>query len=215
MSRPVMRIMIVDDHELIRRGVRNLIETKPCFEVVGEAGDGFEAVEVAARTRPDIAIVDYSLPQRNGLALSEILKKMHPKIEILLFTLCDREELVADLLHAGVRGFVLKSEAEHHLLDALDSLAVRRPYLSSAVSETLIRQALDNKPSSHGSSLTAREREIIQLIAEGRINKQIAYSLDISIKTVESHRASAMRKLSLGTTADLVRYAIRNQIVQA
>ena len=196
--------------------MRALSATQPYFQVVGEAADGFEAVEIATRVQPDVAIVDYSLPLRNGLALSQTLKQLLPKLEVVLFTMHDREELITDLLRAGVRGFVLKSEAEQHLLDALDMVSLHRPYFSQSVSETLISQVLDHKPAaSPGSCLTRREREVVQLVAEGRVNKQVAYSLDISIKTVETHRASVMRKLNLGTTADLVRYAIRNQIVEA
>jgi DNA-binding NarL/FixJ family response regulator len=142
------------------------------------------------------------------------LKRHLPKLEVVLFTMHDQEELVADLLRAGVRGFVLKSEAEQHLLDAIDAVSLHRTYLSRTVSETLISQAIDHNPLGK-SSLTRREREVVQLVAEGGVNKQVAYSLDISIKTVETHRAAAMRKLNLGTTADLVRYAIRNRIVQA
>ena len=214
MTRPIVKIMIVDDHDSIRRGVRSLIESKPYFQVVGEAGDGFEAVQVAIETKPDVAVLDYCLPQRNGLALSQALKQLMPQIEVVLFTMHDREELVADLLSVGVRGFVLKSEAEQNLLDAIDAVSLHRSYFSQTVSETLISQVIDHKPAGK-SSLTRREQEVVQLVAEGSVNKQVAFSLDISIKTVETHRASAMRKLNLGTTADLVRYAIRNQIVQA
>jgi DNA-binding NarL/FixJ family response regulator len=214
MTRPIVKIMIVDDHGSIRRGVRSLIESKVYFQVVGEASDGFEAVEVAIQTKPDVAVLDYSLPRRNGLALSQALKRLLPKLEVVLFTMHDQEELVADLLRAGVRGFVLKSEAEQHLLDAIDAVSLHRSYFSQTVSETLITRAI-NHNSLGKSSLTRRESEVVQLVAEGSVNKQVAYSLDISIKTVETHRAAAMRKLNLGTTADLVRYAIRNQIVQA
>ena len=212
MTRPIVKIMIVDDHGSIRRGVRGLIGSKDFFQVVGEASDGFEAVEVAMQTKPDVAVLDYCLPRRNGLALSQALKRHLPKLEVVLFTMHDQEELVADLLRAGVRGFVLKSEAEQHLLDAIDAVSLHRTYLSRTVSETLMSQAFDDNPLGR-SSLTRREREVVQLVAEGTVNKKVAYLLDISIKTVETHRAAAMRKLKLGTTADLVRYAIRNQIV--
>jgi DNA-binding NarL/FixJ family response regulator len=214
MSRPIVRIMIVDDHISIRRGVRSLIESRPCFQVVGEAEDGFQAVEVAAQTKPDVAILDYCLPKRNGLALSQALKLLLPRLEVVLFTMHDREELVADLLRAGIRGFVLKSEPGEHLLDAIDSVSLHRSYFSQTVSETLINHVIDRKPDA-GTCLTRREREVVQLVAEGSVNKQVAHSLDISVKTVETHRAAAMRKLNLGTTADLVRFAIRNQIVAA
>ena len=127
----------------------------------------------------------------------------------------DREEIVMEILRAGVRGFVLKSDTERHLIAALDALSIRRPYFSSAISDTLLEQFLESKPHPSASSLTHREREVVQQVAEGRINKEIAARLNISVKTVETHRASAMRKLKLKTTAALVRYAIRNLLVQA
>ncbi len=165
--------------------------------------------------RPDIAIVDYSLPAMNGVDLSIALRQAFPRLEILLYTMHDREEIIIQVLRAGVRGFVLKSDAERHLISALDALSVHRPYFSGVVSETLLEKFLGSKVPTNGSSLTKREREVVQQIAEGRINREIADILHISIKTVETHRASAMHKLKLRTTADLVRYAIRNNIVEA
>ena len=214
MTSPVRRIIIVDDHDAVRRGIRQLLETKPYYRVVGEATNGREGLELAREAQPDIAIVDYSIPELNGLDLSHALKREFPRIEILLYTMHDREEIVIEVLRAGVRGFVLKSDAEKHLIAALDALSLRRPYFSAAISDTLLEQFLDSKPHPLASSLTHREREVVQQVAEGRINKEVAARLDISIKTVETHRASAMRKLKLRTTADLVRYAIRNQLVQ-
>jgi DNA-binding NarL/FixJ family response regulator len=214
MTSPVRRIIIVDDHDAVRRGIRQLLETKPYYRVVGEATNGREGLELAREAQPDIAIVDYSIPELNGLDLSHALKRELPRIEILLYTMHDREEIVIEVLRAGVRGFVLKSDAEKHLIAALDALSLRRPYFSAAISDTLLEQFLDSKPHPLASSLTHREREVVQQVAEGRINKEVAARLEISIKTVETHRASAMRKLKLRTTADLVRYAIRNQLVQ-
>lgn len=215
MTRAVKSVMIVDDHDAVRRGVRSVVETAACYQIVGEASNGRQALDLAKDKQPDIAIIDYSLPELNGLDLAHGMKKVAPRTEILLFTMHDREELIMDVLRAGVRGFVLKSDAEKHLLAALDALSLRRPYFSGAVSETLLDRFLGAKPEPTASSLTHREREVVQLIAEGRINKEIAHKLDISIKTVETHRASAMHKLKLRTTADLVRYAVRNGIVQA
>lgn len=215
MSSPIRRVMIVDDHDAVRRGVRQLIETKPYYQVVGEAADGRSALEMARETSPDISILDYSLPELNGLDLAHLLKREFPRMEILLYTMHDREEIIIDVLRAGVRAFVLKSDTERHLIAALDALSIHRPYFSGAISETLLERFLESKPQSGSSSLTHREREVVQQIAEGRINKEIAEVLSISIKTVETHRASAMHKLKLRTTADLVRYAIRNNIIQA
>lgn len=209
------RILLVDDHNAVRRGVRQLIETKPYYQVVGEAGDGRSAIDIAKETKPDIAILDYSIPQLNGLDLAHALKRAFPRIEILLYTMHDREEIIMDVLRAGVRGFILKSDAEHHLLAALEALSINRPYFSPAVSEVLLEKCLKSRPHLEAGALTHREREVVQQISEGKINKQIAELLHISVKTVETHRASAMQKLNLRTTADLVRYAIRNYIIQA
>ena len=214
MTSPIKRILIIDDHDSVRRGVRTLVETRPYYQVVGEAANGRDAMDLVKQTSADIVILDYSLPELNGLDLSHQLKRAHPRLEILIYTMHDREEIIAQVLHAGVRGFVLKSDTETHLLAALDALSLHRPYFSGAVSETLLDRFLESRPQLSPSSLTHREREIVQLIAEGRINKEIAQLLNISVKTVETHRASAMHKLKLRTTADLVRYAIRNTIIQ-
>jgi DNA-binding NarL/FixJ family response regulator len=214
MSSPIRRVMIVDDHDAVRRGVRQLVETRPYYQVVGEAADGRAAIELARETSPDIVILDYSLPELNGLDLAHMLKREFPRLEILLYTMHDREEIIVDVLRAGVRALVLKSDTERHLISALDALSIHRPYFSGAISETLLDRFLETKPQSGASSLTHREREVVQQIAEGRINKEVAEVLSISIKTVETHRASAMHKLKLRTTADLVRYAIRNNIIQ-
>jgi len=214
MTSPIRRIIIVDDHDAVRRGVRQLLETKPYYQVVGEASDGRSALELARQTRPDIAILDYSVPELNGFDLSHALKREFPRIEILIYTMHDREEIIMDVLRAGVRGFVLKSDTEKHLIAALDALSIHRSYFSGAISDALLNQFLESKPASLAGSLTHREREVVQQVAEGRINKEIAQRLNISVKTVETHRASAMRKLKLRTTADLVRYAVRNQLIQ-
>ena len=138
MTSPIRRIIIVDDHDAIRRGVRQLLETKPYYQVVGEAADGRSGLDLARETRPDIAILDYSIPELNGLDLSHALKREFPRIEILLYTMHDREEIIMDVLRAGVRGFVLKSDAEKHLIAALDALSIHRSYFSGAISDTLL-----------------------------------------------------------------------------
>lgn len=214
MSSPNRRILIADDHDVVRRGVRTLLETRSNVHIVGEAADGRAALELACTTRPDIAVIDYSLPELNGLDLTLALKRELPRIEILLYTMHDREDLILDVLRAGARGFVLKSDTEKHLLAALDALSIHRPYFSGVISETLLERFLDSSPNNQ-ATLTHREREVVQLIAEGKINKEIGHMLNISVKTVETHRASSMHKLKLRTTAELVRYAVRNNIVQA
>lgn len=214
MAGPVKRILIVDDHDALRRGIRALVETRSNFAVVAEAASGHAAMKAALKTNPDIAIIDYSLPGLNGLDLTLALKRELPRMEILIYTMHARDEIITGILKAGARGYVMKSDSEDHLLAALDALAVRRPYFSGAISEALLEQFLQTNRHLTVGVLTHREREVVQLIAEGNINKQIANALDISVKTVETHRASAMHKLKLRTTADLVRYAIRNSLIE-
>jgi DNA-binding NarL/FixJ family response regulator len=216
MPSPIRRILIADDHQAIRQGVRSLLEAQPDWQIVAEAADGHEALRLARDTQPNIAVLDYSLPLMNGLELTRALKKDLPRTEILIYTMHEREELVAELLRAGARGYVLKSDPGKHLVAAVEALAARKPYFSSAISETLLDHFVENNRVHPGAStLTSREREIVQLIAEGKINKEIAHLLDISIKTVETHRATSMHKLKLRTSAELVRYAVRNQLVEA
>lgn len=209
------RILIADDHQAMRQGVRSFLESHPNYQVVAEASEGREALRLARETTPDIAILDYSLPQMNGLALTRAIKHELPRTEILIYTMHDRESLLVDVLRAGARGYVLKSDTGTHLVAAVQALALRRPYFSGAISETLLEHFVDSDHDTGRSVvLTPREREIVQLIAEGKINKQIAHMLDISVKTVETHRAAAMHKLKLRTTAELVLYAVRNHIVE-
>jgi DNA-binding NarL/FixJ family response regulator len=215
MTTPIRRVLIADDHDIIRRGLRMLLETRANLEIVGEASTGREAIEVAREANPDIAIIDYSLPELNGRDLTLELKRELPRLQILVYTMHDREDMIMEVLQAGARGFVLKSETEKHLLAAVDALSINRPYFSGTVSETLLQQYLRSQPQGEFSTLTLREREVVQLIAEGKINKQVAAILNISVKTVETHRATAMQKLKLRTTAELVRYAVRNHIVEA
>ena len=214
MKAPSRAVLLADDHNVVRRGVRTLLEARPALNIVAEASKGREALELARENRPDIAIIDYSLPELNGLDLTIALKRELPRIEVLVYTMHDREDLVLEVLRAGARGYVLKMDPESELLAAVDALSIHRPYFSGAISETLLDRFLESTPNAR-STLTDREREVVQLIAEGKINKEISRVLNISVKTVETHRASAMRKLKLRTTAELVRYAVRNNIVEA
>ena len=216
MSSPVRRIVLADDHEAIRLGVRSVLSTHPDWRVVGEASNGRDALELIREVRPDIAILDYSLPMMNGLELTRAIKKELPRTEILIFTMHDREDVLAELLKAGVRGYLLKSDASKHLVAAVEALSIRRPYFSGNVSQTLLDRFIEMAArDAAATALTPREREIVQLIAEGRLNKEIAAILGLSIKTVETPRAAAMHKLDLNSTADLVRYAVRNNIIEA
>ena len=199
--RSMTRILIADDHEVVRSGLRSILETHPDWEVVAEAADGKEAVAKAVDTRPDVAVVDYALPLVNGIEVTRHLRRRLPRTEVLIFTMHDSEALIDELLRAGARGFLLKTDAARHLLEAIETLAAHKSFFTYRVSETLLKSFLRSSRSQ--SILTPREREIVQLIAEGHSNKQIASILNLSLKTVETHRAAVMRKLNLSSSAAL------------
>jgi DNA-binding NarL/FixJ family response regulator len=208
------RILIADDHDVVRSGLRTVLEGQPNWEVVAEAADGKEAISKAIETRPDIAVVDYSLPLINGIGVTRQIRARLPKTEDLIFTMLDDETVMEELIRAGARGYLLKSDAARELISAIESLRVHRPYFTAKASEALLKSHLSSSERT-GPTLTGRERSVVQLVAEGHTNKGVARLLDISIKTVETHRANIMRKLNLSATADLVRYAIRNKIADA
>ena len=209
-----MRILIADDHEVVRSGLRRILLYQPNWEVVAEAADGKDAISKATETKPDIAILDYSLPRINGMEATRQIRARLPKTEVLIFTMHDSEALIQELLKAGARGYLLKTDATRYLIAAIESLALHRPFFTAKVSEQLLDTFLA-QPEREVSALTNRERGVVQLIAEGHTNKQIAHILSISLKTVETHRSAIMRKLSLSSSAGLVRYAIRNRLVEA
>jgi DNA-binding NarL/FixJ family response regulator len=214
-----LRILIVDDHAVVRRGVRSLLESRPDWEIAGEATTGREAVEQAGRLQPDVIVMDLSLPELNGLDATRQILKESPRSEVLVLTMHHSEELARDVLQAGARGYVLKSDADQCLIAAVESLGSHRPFLTSTVTEFVLDDYLSrgdalDRGETH-TPVTARERQIIQLLAEGKSNKEAAAALGISVKTIEAHRANLMRKLRLRSVSDLVRYAIRNKIVQA
>ena len=209
------RILIADDHHIMRRGLRGLLESHAGWEVCAEAEDGYETVDAAIRTSPDVAIVDYAMPRMNGVESARRIHQHLPKVEVCLFTDCEGETIIANALRIGVRGFVLKSDSENEVLAAIEALSKHHPYFSWIVSESLLNHYV--KQAANGQQielLTPREREIVQLVAEGLSNKEVSKQLDLSIKTVETHRGAAMRKAGLSSTADLVRYAVRNHLVQ-
>ena len=208
---PIKRILIADGHHAIRTGLRALLETRPDLEVVAEAATGREALEAARRSPPDIAIIAHALPELNGYLLCRELRKAAPGTYILLYTVLDDEKTIRDALQAGASGFVDKSDTESDLFAAIDAVGEGGVYFSPFVSAILQWQPL--KPSDESApSLTLREQEVVQLIAEGRHNKEIAGLLGLSVKTVRVHRATVMKKLKLHTTVELVRYALRNNI---
>ena len=210
----MIRILIADDHDVVRSGLRQLLEVHPNWDVVAEASNGREAVAKAVETKPDIAVVDYSLPMLNGLEVTRRIRARLPKTEVLIFTMHDNEMIVEEALKAGARGYLLKADAQQCLIEAILSLAIHRPFFTPTISEDRWA-AYTAKPTRAMSSITSRERTIVQLIAEGCSNKAVANTLNISVKTVETHRAAIMRKLNPSSSAALVRYAIRNNIAVA
>jgi DNA-binding NarL/FixJ family response regulator len=213
-----LRILVVDDHAVVRRGVRSLLESEEGFDITGEATTGREAVDMARRLQPDVVVMDLSLPELNGLDATRQILKASPGSEILVLTMHHSEELAREVLQAGARGYVLKSDADQSLIAAVKSLREHKPFLSSRVTEFVLDDYLRRTDALAGAlshePVTAREREIIQLLAEGKSNKEAASTLGISVKTIEAHRANIMRKLRLRSVSELVRYAIRNKIVQ-
>ena len=214
MEKQLRRILIADDHYSLRESVRSFLQSHPEWQIVAEAADGSTALELARTTQPDIAIIDLSLPMLNGVNLTHALRNEFPQIEVLLYTIHERDNILANVLRAGARAYVLKTDSTHHLIAAIDALAVHKPYFSSTVSEMLLLHMLEcGAHESETVLLTPRERQIVQLIAEGKINKEIARIVEISIKSVEAHRIVAMHKLNVRTTAALVQYAIRHSLV--
>jgi DNA-binding NarL/FixJ family response regulator len=207
------RILIADDHDVVRSGVRAILEGHEGWEVVGEARDGKEAIDQALATRPDVVILDYAMPLVNGVEAARQIRGRVRGVEVLIFTMHDTDSLVRDVLEAGARGFLLKSDAKQFLISAVESLAAHKPFFTGKVSQALLEAYL-SKGIADQSALSSREKAVVQLIAEGKTNKEMADILSISTKTVETHRAAAMGKLNLDTTAALIRYAIRNKLVE-
>jgi len=211
----MLRILVADEHALLRRGVRDVISGHVGWDICGEASDGQQALEIALREKPDVAVLGVSLPIVNGVALTRRLRQECPSTRVLLFTMHDDDETVRGGLAAGARGYVLKTDSEEHLEAAVSALGANRPYFSSFVSDLLLDGAVNNLKRSLQESFTEREREVAQLIAEGNSNRQIARALGISIKTVETHRGAALRKAGVRTGPQLVRFAIKHNLVQA
>ena len=215
-----VRILIADDHDLMRRGVRTLLEPHPGWEICGEATTGREAVAKAEELKPNIVILDISMPDLNGVDAAKRIKKASPDTEILIFSAHYSDQLIREILEAGVRGYIVKSDSDRDLVIAVESLAKKKPFFTSRATEVMLTSFSDGGPKQDVSEplrdrLTTREREIVQLLAEGKSSKEVASSLNISVKTAETHRANIMRKLQIHTVSELVRYAIRNQIVEA
>ena len=215
----MIRILLADDHALMRRGISDLLMADPEFEIVGEASDGREAVRLAEKFRPDVMIMDLAMPELNGLDAIRHIHKDAPEIELLVFSMHDSEELIREVFAAGARGYVLKSDVALYLVEAVKSLARHKPFFTPRISEAILHSLVSTATPGHveparPGPLSAREREILQLLAENKSNKDIAKALGISVRTVETHRRSVMQKLDANSIVELVHYAIRNGIVQ-
>jgi two-component system response regulator NreC len=207
-----IRIVLADDHVLVRQSLKALLEREG-FQVVAEASDGQEAVRHAASLQPDIAVMDISMPILNGLNAAREIRRSVPKTKIILLTQHDEGQYISEALDAGVKGYVLKNQVASDLLQAIRQVSRGQVYLSPGVSRGVM-EAYQSKSEKSKNSLTLRERQVLQLIAEGKSTKDVASLLGISVKTAESHRTRLMNKLDIHETASLVRYAVRHGIVQ-
>ncbi len=208
-----LRILLADDHEMVRKGLCATIEGHAGWEVCGEARTGREAVAKARELRPDVVVMDFAMPDLNGMEATRQIRSAAPRTEVLILSMHESEKLVHEMLAAGARGYILKTDAGEFLVAAIQALSEHKPYFTPKVSAVVLQGYLNPEPQ-QSPELTPREREIIQLIAEGKATKEIAGLLGISFKTADTHRSNLMRKLSLHSAADVVRYAIRNQIIQ-
>jgi DNA-binding NarL/FixJ family response regulator len=218
----MLRILIADDHEVARRGIRSLLESHPGWEVCAEAKDGRDAVELATSMKPDLVLLDIGMPNLNGLEAARQILATSPNVAILILTMHDSDNVIREVLRAGARGFLLKSDAGRDLVAAVEALESQKTFFTPRVSQMVLdgflnrekkRSEIEDVANPSGDLLTAREREVIQLLAEGRTSKEVAVTLNLSVKTAETHRTNLMRKLGLHSVADLTRYAVRNGIV--
>ncbi len=213
----MLRILIADDHEIARQGIRSLLEDHAGWEVCGDAKDGREAVALAATLNPDVLLLDIGMPNLNGLDAARQILAISPDARILILTVHDSEQVVREVLATGARGFLLKSDAGRDLVAAVEALENQRTFFTPKVAQMMLDGYLrPHEPTEANAHtvLTPREREVIQLVAEGKTTKEIASALSLSVKTAETHRTNLMRKLDLHSVADLTLYAVRNGIVQ-
>jgi DNA-binding NarL/FixJ family response regulator len=212
------RILIADDHDVVRCGVRTLLEMHPGWTVCGEARDGREAVAKVAELKPDLVVLDIAMPTLNGMDAARQILKSRPGTPILILTLYESDELIRQVLETGARGFILKSDAAQNLLLAVEALQRRATFFTARAAQMMLDGYLyrnDGCGKTMRDRLTAREREVVQLLAEGNSSKEAAVRLNLSVKTIETHRTNVMHKLDVHSIAGLVRYAVRNFIVQA
>ena len=212
-----MRVLLADDHGIVRRGLRSLLETRPGLDVVGEAADGLEALRLCAELKPDLLILDIAMPKMNGIEVASRAQKLDVAPRVIVLSMHTDEAYIIRALAAGARGYLLKDATDEDLLPAIASVMAGRPYFSPAVTAVLmedyVRQLQARGLTDTYHLLTAREREVLQLLAEGRSNKEVAALLDLGVSTVETHRANLMQKLNLHNTAEIVLYAVRKGII--
>jgi DNA-binding NarL/FixJ family response regulator len=213
-----MKILLADDHKVLRSGLRRILEEQPDLEVVGEAGDGREAVDLASSLQPDIVVMDIAMPQMNGMEATRQIVLRNPRINVLILSMYSDENYIVQVLRAGARGYLLKDSAEDDLINAVRSVNSGQPFFSPRIAKLLVGDSMqrlrDEAASDTYELLTPREREVLQLIAEGKSNKEVATALFVSPTTIETHRARIMDKLDLHSTAEIVLYAVRKGIVQ-
>lgn len=214
-----LRILIADDHQVVREGVRALVEHEPGWQVCGTATNGQEAVHTAKKVKPHVAILDMAMPDLDGLETLREIKRALPKTEVVIFSAHHSEEVIEQLFEAGAKSYIQKSDAGRYLVAAIKSIAEHKPFFTSDISQILFAKFLSGSEGKNQNgrehTMTVRERDVMRLLAEGHSNKEVANSLGISIRTVETHRAMLMRKLGLDSLSALVRYAIRNNIIEA
>lgn len=214
---PVRRLLFADDHEVVRRGLESLVGDRPGWTVVGQASDGRQAVQLSAKLKPDIVILDFAMPVLNGIETTRQILADNPETRILILSMHESEQIVREVLEAGAQGYLLKSDAGRDLVRAIEALLDNKTYFTSSVARMLLEGFLsaskEEAPSS-GGRLSPREREIVQMLAEGRSNKEIASDLGISVNTVETHRAKVMQKMGFRSITELVRYAVRNKMIE-
>jgi len=215
-----LRILVADDHDLVRRGLKILLESHLGWNVCAEAHSGREAVSMAEEFRPDVVIMDVSMPELNGIEAARKIKKLLPNTEMLILSMHHTDQLVREIIGAGAKGYIIKSDSDRDLIAAVEALAMHKTFFTPCANEIMLEFARARKSASEVAQsgrerLTPREREIVQLLSEGKSSKEVAVILGISVKTSETHRANVMRKLEIHSVSQLVRYAVRNQIVEA
>lgn len=209
-----MRLLVADDHGIMRSGLRLLLDRQPDMEVVAEAADGVEAVQTALRVRPDICVLDVSMPRMTGLQATVEIRAHAPEVSVLILSMHDDERYLFEALQAGAAGYVLKREADLALVQAVRAVARGEPFMTNAAEASLLREWMADDSSGPAEPLTLREREVLKLIAEAFTNREIGEILHLAEKTVESHRANLMRKLGMRDRVELVRYAIRRGLIE-